>query len=199
MTTPETGLPVFILAGGSAQRFGSDKARAVLLGEPLLRHVAAGLEPIAARVTVVADRADRYADLGFRTLADETPDLGPLGGLSSALLDLRAGEDWLLLAPCDVVGVRLEWLQLLLSARRAGAGAVAFRGEVWQPLPGLYHRAAAAAVRERIASGRRSLWGLMGLVDAEAVPLPAEWQAEVGQINTPEELRAHEARLLGAR
>jgi molybdopterin-guanine dinucleotide biosynthesis protein A len=198
MTRGESRIPCFILAGGGSQRFGSDKARAELLGRPLIQHVAEWLAPFASRVTVVADRVARYADLGLRTLADETPGQGPLGGLARALRDLEGGEEWLMLAPCDLVGVRAEWLELLLASRTPGARAVAFRGEVWQPLPGLYHRTAGEVVGGRIAAGRRSLWRLISLLGAEAVPLPAEWREEVGQFNTPEDLQAYEA-VLGER
>ena len=98
-------MPVYILAGGRSSRFGSDKARALLDGEPLVARLARQIEPVARRVTVVAEAADTYADLGLRTIADRRPGLGPLAGLEAALLDAtnppKSTADWLILLSCD--------------------------------------------------------------------------------------------------
>ena len=80
-----TRLPIYILAGGRSSRFGSDKARAVLDGEPLIKRVARMAMPIAESTTIVADRTGKYDDLGLRSIADDPPHLGPLGGLAAAL------------------------------------------------------------------------------------------------------------------
>ncbi|HEY9840887.1 MAG TPA: NTP transferase domain-containing protein, partial [Candidatus Obscuribacterales bacterium] len=63
-------LPVYLLAGGRNSRFGSDKARALLGGSPLILQVARLLHPYAADLKVVATTAGAYADLGLETLAD---------------------------------------------------------------------------------------------------------------------------------
>ena len=184
-------LPVYILAGGHSGRFGSDKARAPLEGRTLLEHVAGWLAPLADRVTVVASQVDLYDDLGFRTIADELPDRGPLGGLARALNDLQPGEDRLLLAPCDLLGVRIEWLRGLLdSAEEAPAAAFRATDGRWQPLPALFSRGVGQRVREHLDQGRLALWRVLAVVGAAEVPLPAGWQEQVGQINTPGDLAA---------
>lgn len=179
-------LPVYILAGGRGSRFGSDKARALLDGQPLIARIADALRPVAARVTVVADAAGKYADLGLHTIADSIAGAGPLGGLHAALLDLKPDEDWLLLASCDLVVVRAAWVERLW-AQRGDAGAVAFKPDVWQPLLALYHRSLAKEVVARLGGTDRSLRGLLGAAGATAAALPADWP-EVLQANTPAEL-----------
>lgn len=179
-------LPTYILAGGRSSRFGRDKARAQIGGEALLRLVAASLEPAASSVTVVADRAGKYRDLGFETIADLRPGLGPLGGLWAALSH-HGPSGWLLCVSCDRVGVRVEWLQALLSARRAGARAVLFRGRIWQPLPGLYHSCFAPEVDAAIRAGRLTPWKLLEQTDSVALSMPSDWDDSV-DINDLEEL-----------
>jgi molybdopterin-guanine dinucleotide biosynthesis protein A len=180
-------LPVYILAGGSSSRFGSDKALADIDGAPLILRVAASLEPVATRLTVVADVADKYQDLGLVTISDLQAGLGPLGGIQTALHhDDSAG--WILCAACDRIGIRREWLQRLFDARRAGRGVVAFRGQKWQPLPALYHASVTTATDESIACGNLTPWQLIQRVHPLALPLPREW-AKAMDINDLETFR----------
>ena len=176
--------PCYVLAGGKSSRFGSDKARAALGGEPLIRRVARAVDPVARAVTVVAERADKYADLGLATIADVVPDRGPLGGVLTALR--HAGDEWVLVVTCDLVGFEPSWVETLAAAR-SEARAIAFRSDRWQPFPGLYpaalrREAEAAVASEQLAMGR---W--LDAVGARAHPLPADWPALV-QVNTREEL-----------
>lgn len=181
-------VPAYILAGGRSSRFGSDKARAVLAGEPLLLRVARLLAPAASTVTAVADRPDRYADLGLRTIADVHPGLGPLSGLHAALRDRHDG-DWLLLCSCDAVLVRSEWLERLLAGRTLGAQAVAFRRDRWQPMPALYAGTILADVERALAGSRRSLHALLDRLRVIALPQPVDWP-DAWQANTAGELAA---------
>lgn len=180
-------LPTYILAGGRSSRFGSDKARAVLDGQPLIRRIADRAAPIASRVTVIADAADKYADLGLTTIADVQPTLGPIGGLLTALADLRADEDWLLLLSCDLVSLEASWVQSLLD-RRAGAPIVAFKPDQWQPLLALYHRSTAPEVDRRAKARELAMWKLLDALHATAAPTPTDWPT-VLQVNSPRELQ----------
>jgi len=190
-------VPVYILAGGRSSRFGSDKARAIFNDQPLLCRIAALLEPIASEITVVADRADKYADLGFRTIADRRPGLGPMTGLDTALHDLPDASLWLMLCPCDAILLRRPWLDQLLNAAApgiaAGHDAVAFKDQHWQPMPALYHTRARATVAKHLADNDRSMQSLLDRLSSHAMSLPADWAAH-WQANTPDELRRHGAR-----
>ncbi|MGV3526993.1 MAG: molybdenum cofactor guanylyltransferase [Candidatus Sericytochromatia bacterium] len=177
--------PAYILAGGASRRFGSDKARAPVAGQPLLLHMAALLRPWVSELHVIGREADQYADLGLPTLGDLRPGLGPLGGLHTALEHSAAqnsGNGWVLLASCDTWGVTDAQLQHLLSASRHKVHAVAWRDSHWQPLWALYHVSLAPEVAARLARGERALWRLL---DAVAVTplngLDLGWR----QINTP--------------
>jgi molybdopterin-guanine dinucleotide biosynthesis protein A len=179
-------VPVYILAGGKSSRLGRDKARVEIDGEPLLVRVARSLEPFARSITVVADRAGKYRDLGFETIADREPGLGPLGGLQTALGHCRDGG-WILCASCDRIGIRPGWLRALFSGRKNGAKAVVFRGRIWQPLPALYHASLAPEVDAAVASGRLTPWMLLEHAGVVSLRLPDDWETSV-DINDPEEL-----------
>jgi molybdenum cofactor guanylyltransferase len=192
-------LPVYLLAGGRSSRFGSDKARALVEGQPLLARTAAALELRANRITVVADVPAKYADLGFRTIADEIQGRGPLGGLVTALADM-AEPGWLLLCSCDLLEIRPAWIDRLLVARPTpatggtpgdastpAAWAIAFRHRHWEPLLALYHTDLLPLARAQMDRGEGALWRLLEAAPHVAVDVPPNWPEQL-QANTPEEL-----------
>lgn len=181
-------LPVYILAGGKSSRFGSDKARAMLSGKPLVAHVAESLKPFASQPRVVADAAGKYDDLGLRTLGDEVPDAGPLGGLLTALRD--CDQPWLLLVPCDFLGIQQAWIERLFQAPREGYDAVVFRHEFRQPMPGLYHASIAPRIERQLAGPDRSLMALLDSSRVLECAAPDDWPKHPG-INTRGELDAY--------
>src|SRR3546814_15692547 len=70
-----------ILAGGASRRFGSDKAEALIDGEPMLFHVA---HRLAAQTDGLVICGRSWGSL--RPVADRPrPGMGPLGGLAGAL------------------------------------------------------------------------------------------------------------------
>jgi len=182
-------IPVYILAGGHSSRFGSDKARALLDGTPMLPRIAQQISPLASRMTVVADRAGKYADLGLATIADQYPGHGPMAGLHAAMLHAQ-GDPWLLLLSCDIIEVRSDWILTLLSARKPDSKAVAFRHDHWEPLLALYSTRIIQQVARRIESNDLAMHRLLDDLPAVAVPLPSDWPA-VSHFNTPGELNRY--------
>jgi molybdenum cofactor guanylyltransferase len=178
-------VPVYILAGGKSSRFGSDKARALVAGKPLILRVAENLKAVASSISVIADVAAKYSDLGFETIADDVGGLGPLGGLKTALR--HRGVGWLFLTSCDVVSFNPQWIELLQRGAATGSSAAAFKTEMWQPLPALYHSSIGALVERHIAADTRALWKLLDAANAVAVPAPRDW-AQFRQVNTQQEL-----------
>lgn len=184
LAPPVRSVRSFVLAGGLSSRFGTDKARAMISGRPLIHHALLGLPMLAGDPKVVARRVDQYSDLGLETLGDLEPGLGPVGGLATALASLDKATPWALLLSCDVVGLRRQWLQLLLDTPRQGRQAVAFKRDRWQPLPGLYHRDLLPLCRELLECGAGSLWRVLENCNSTALDLPASW-GELAQVNSP--------------
>ncbi len=191
-------LPVYIASGGASRRFGSEKARALLPdGRTLLEHVAEKLQPIAAKITVVADRIDKYADLGLRTIADQQPGRGPLAGLQSALLD--AGDPtWIFYTSCDFLGFDTHWIEQLWNAGMPESTAIVFQSQPhdgselarWEPVFALYHTQLLGAVTTALNENQLTFWRFLQAVSAQSVPAPKQWENAIS-INTPADLQTY--------
>lgn len=185
----------YVLAGGKSSRFGSDKARAILRGVPLLVRVADTLRLSCDEIFAVADSVDKYADLGLPTIADFQPGKGPLAGLETGLSHqlARRGHGWIALASCDMAGLKRSWLdEILVAISKADAQAalaIAFRGDFWQPFPAAFHTRLLPAVKAVIGSGHASFQQLLSHAQSQtlAVPMPNDWPA-MPQVNTQADL-----------
>jgi len=149
-----------VLAGGQSRRFGSDKALALLDGQPLIVHVIARLRPQVDALVVVG--RDHVTEV---TVPDvPAPGLGPLGGLNAALAHAAAnGFDAVLTRGCDLPRLPLNLVT------RLGEGPAFATG---QPLLAIWPAALAPVLAVHLAqSVDRSLRGWIAVTTARAVDL----------------------------
>ena len=151
-----------VLAGGQSRRFGSDKALALLDGQPLIDHALAALAGCAARAVAGRDWP------GVTALPDRpAPDLGPLAGLNAALHHAAAhGFTHVASLPVDCPALPADWRARLGNGPAHAAG---------QPVIGVWPVTLAAGLDAYLAGGGRRVRDWVALAGACAVdlgPLP---------------------------
>jgi len=185
-----------ILAGGRSRRFGSPKAFTHLGDVQLLERVRSALAATVTRVVAIGDDP-RLARVGLEVRPDLQPNLGPLGGLQSALGWAReGGYAGVLLAGCDMPFISPALLQAIL--RRAAAGdclAVAPESDTErsiEPLCAWYSVELLPEIEMRLRSGELALFELLSACNTER--LSAEVVRAFGDpatlflnVNTPED------------
>lgn len=186
-----TGL---ILAGGRGARMGgADKGLVDFRGRPIVATVIERLQPQVGTLLISANRnLDRYRAFGFPVLLDADEGLepfpGPLAGMLSGLR--TAPTPWVAVAPCDAPFLPLDLVRHLADALGAERAAVAFLGETIEPMFCLLHVELADELATALAHGeRRAEAWLRGIGAAPALFLDA---AAFANLNTPQELRAHD-------
>jgi len=114
-----------ILAGGFSRRMGRDKALLEFHGKPQIENVNDLLGQYCDKV-FLSKRQDQTAYKGFASIDDapEFSDIGPLGGILSAMKEYPEA-DWLVLA-CDLPFITGETIQTLLDLRDPKKTATAF-------------------------------------------------------------------------
>lgn len=192
--TPEriTGL---VLAGGLGRRMGGvDKGLSLLDGEPLVEHIIRRLAPQVGRLIINANQNhDIYAGFGYPVVGDRIEGhAGPLAGLEAGLA--ACTTPYLLTVPCDSPFLPADLVSRLaacLTAHKASI-AVARTGEQLHPVFSLIRSDELPELQAFInAGGRRMEAWLRRLCWA---PCPFDDCPEAfANINTPDELRAHQA------
>lgn len=153
-----------ILAGGRSQRFGSDKAAALLGGRALIDHVADALALHVDRLIVCGRAHDSLGFVSDRPAAD----LGPLGGLNAALDYARTkGFERVVTLPCDTPLIDRELITALLAH-----GGPAILAEC--PVIGIWPAQFAPSLDQWLAtSGDRSIRAWARSVRAEQLAISA--------------------------
>jgi molybdenum cofactor guanylyltransferase len=165
----------FILAGGKSSRMGRAKALLPFAGKSLIVRVVQLAESVA-EAPIIVGPPEEFTALGFRVIADERANLGPLGGILTALRNTQ--REWNLILGCDLPFLTPEWLTFLV-ARAANSNADAVipvneRG--YEPLCAMYRKRAAGTIGVAVERGVRKITdGLANLTLARIEP--AEWKA----------------------
>lgn len=178
-----------ILAGGESRRMGTDKAALEIAGVSLLQRTVRTVQHAGQHAVVVgrAQPADwPGADAEF--IPDDTPGLGPLGGLQTAL---HLQENVLALS-CDLpllMPDAVRWLGAQLG-RGNEHGLIVVNDGKWEPLFSIYCRACLPLIETRLAEGRRSLYGLIEAGPFAFADAPDWVAAQLVNVNTPEQWQA---------
>lgn len=179
-----------VLVGGRSTRMGRDKAALAYGDKPQAVAAHELLQTVCPRV-FLSCRPGQPASLP--AIHDVVADLGPMGGILSALT-AHPDAAWLVLA-CDLPFVTAATLRHLVAHRDPSRPATAFRGPrdgLPEPLCAIYEPTILETLRDRVARGRLSPRG--ALIDL-AVPLldPPDGRA-LDNVNDPHEFeRAREA------
>lgn len=182
-----------VFCGGASRRMGRDKARLVLDGTTLLERAVRELASLTPRVLLASGHAPRYPELGLECVLDVEAGAGPLAGLAALLERLeREGVAYACVLACDLPCASARALRTLLEHARATRADVCLVATPAgsEPLFGVYHVRALAAVRAALGRGARR----MNAFHAEVrLALVAEAGLEpdcARNLNTPEEYGA---------
>jgi molybdopterin-guanine dinucleotide biosynthesis protein A len=158
-----------VTAGGQSRRFGQDKALYVHEGRTLLDRVTDSLAAGAPRLLVAPE--ERYARVGWTTVPDLRPGLGPLAGLESALTWLGPEPRWVAFAAVDLPNLTPDfWAQLAGRAAPDVDAVIGVDGEGRdQPLAALYHTRLLGRVRALLDADERRLSALLTPARSERV------------------------------
>lgn len=177
INAPWTGV---VLAGGRSSRMGTDKARLLWHGTPLLLHMQNLLaEAGASQVIVSGDYP------GVCSIPDVVIELGPLGGLASVTDVLSDGL--LIVVPVDMPLITPTALASLAASH---GRCVCYRDHMLPMRLQLdAHLRSWLKQALSLAPRDRSLHALHTAMSGRFLPLPDDSDNQLGNFNTPEEWR----------
>jgi molybdenum cofactor guanylyltransferase len=168
-----TPIAAYIMAGGGSTRFGQDKARATLSGQPMLTRMCDLLSAVTASIHIVAPPG-RYEFATAPVIPDRWPGEGPLGGIITALLHTSQQEPnttWNLIISCDLPFLTPEFLTYLRDFAQASSARaiVPESSQGREPLCACWRTSSASQLQSAFESGMRRVNDALKLLNAEVL------------------------------
>ncbi len=189
METKAEDVTALVLAGGKSTRFGADKARYAVGGQPMIARVLEAAAAVAAEVRIsVGQEGAPLPEPArrVRRVIDHYRDAGPLAGLHAGLH--AATTPWLLVVACDLPFLTADVLRILLASRAPEADAVVARAPDGRlhPLCACYHARTLPVAEAQLQAGRLAMHAFLDrLQKLRLVDLPEQ---PLRNINTPSDL-----------
>jgi molybdopterin-guanine dinucleotide biosynthesis protein A len=186
-------LTLAILAGGSSNRMGQDKALMPLVGRPLILRTLERLAPIADEIILSTNTPADYAFLNIPILPDLQPGHGALGGLYTALN--AAKNPYVAAVACDMpfANRALFEYELDFIIKTEADVVIPSTPDGLEPLHAVYQREACLPVIQSALQAKRyKLIGWLQQVNVQLVQPEVILQFDphglaFRNLNTPEE------------
>lgn len=178
---PPSQITGFVLAGGKSSRFGSNKALAMVDGLFLLDKSLALLSPFCSKI-FISGHYPEYHTFDYPSLPDIIPELGPMGGIYTALKQTES--PYLLFVTCDMPEMTGSLLERLIE-KIAPAEITLWQQEdgSLQIFPSLYTKAVLPIVERHIIQGRLSVRSLFDEVVVRKLEIRKEEEAAFKNVN----------------
>lgn len=181
------GFSAILPAGGKSSRMGSPKAELPFGGMHMIDHQVQRLRMLGIKDIVAAGYEGSVP--GARTVQDERPHLGPVGGLKAGF-DAAKHEKCLVLS-VDAPLVPFAVLFELMRRHHSGGITVIEHDGQLEPLIGVYDRSLSAACTELLTAEHASVRRLFDKVAFQALHCDVD-PLLLSNCNTPEEYRRME-------
>ena len=147
-----------VLSGGKSRRMGQEKGLVKYKGKALIEYAIETLKPLCDEL-VISTANDAYAYLGLSMIADEIPDCGPIGGISTCMKAVNA--DVYLVVSCDVPNVPTELFSDLLAQVDGNAIIPIDETERKQPLSACYTSSSSIFFHKALKSRELKMMNLL--------------------------------------
>jgi len=102
----------YILAGGKSSRMGTDKGLLLFEGKAMIQYVIEQMQPIFKKLAIVSNNPE-YEKFGLEVIPDLIKDIGPAGGIYTALHRSEAKMNFMV--SCDMPFITKEAIEFLIK------------------------------------------------------------------------------------
>lgn len=181
MIIPSSQITGIVLAGGRSSRFGSNKALAVVDGQSFLHKSLDILKPFCSHILISGNYVE-YEEYGYPLIKDIIPELGPMGGIYTALK--QAETPYILFLTCDMPAMTGLLLEQLLEDNNQD-DIVVWQQEdgTLQLFPSLFDSSVLSVVERHVFNRQLSIRSLFDEVIIRKIPIRKEDKAAFLNIN----------------
>lgn len=195
----KTDFPILnglVLAGGKSIRMGNPKEKIKWHGKEQRYHMADLLAPFCDQVFISCrqDQLENF-DTNYHALTDAFLDMGPFGGLLSAL-DFERDKGWLVIA-CDLPLLNKGSIEFLVKSRALEKVATTYENPsdgLPEPLIAIWEPKSHPLLHQFLSTGNTSLRKI--LINSDTAILKSNNPDLLMNVNTPEDMEKAK-RILG--
>lgn len=178
---------IIILAGGKSSRMGEDKGLLQYEDVSFVKRALSTSNSLTQSIilSVGVQNAHLYQGLGVKVIVDETPDLGPLGGIVSAIKQVNTA--WFVLLSVDSPKMTTDVIDTLWK-NKSGYEAVVFESHKRiHPLVGLYQTNTKDKWKQALAENKLKITSIVEGLKLVKIEADSTIQEAIQNINTPQE------------
>lgn len=127
----------YILAGGKSTRMGMDKGLMLLNDQPIIQHVIDQLQRVVNTVIIVSNNVE-YKKFGCEVVEDVLKDVGPAGGIYSALHHSTDKKNFVV--SCDMPFITADAIRFMIDHADTSEITLPLHNENLEPLFGVYSK-----------------------------------------------------------
>jgi molybdopterin-guanine dinucleotide biosynthesis protein A len=135
MINPKNNVNGYILAGGKSSRMGTDKGLIIINGKTIVKHVLEQLQPAVKDVVIVSNNP-AYEKFGVKVIADDIKNIGPAGGIHSALNHTDTKQNFIV--SCDMPFITTGAVKFIIKHALQSQITVPVYHEKTEPLFAVY-------------------------------------------------------------
>jgi molybdopterin-guanine dinucleotide biosynthesis protein A len=137
MNTKTKHINGYILAGGKSSRMGTDKGLLLFEGKPMIQYVIEQMQPIFSKLVIVSNNPE-YEKFGLEVIPDLIKDIGPAGGIYTALHHSEAKLNFMV--SCDMPFVTAAAIEFIVNNTNDSQIVLLEYKEKMEPLFGMYSK-----------------------------------------------------------
>lgn len=158
MQKKEAKIVGIVLSGGKSKRMGQEKGLVKYRSKALIEYAIDTLKPLCHEMVISTANND-YTYLGLPLIADEIPDCGPIGGISTCIKAVEA--DIYLVISCDTPHLPTQLFTDLVAQLKDKAIIPIDETGRKQPLTACYASSASSFFHEALESRELKMMSLL--------------------------------------
>lgn len=182
-------LQAYILAGGHSSRMGQDKGLLLLNNKPLIQFVLDAVQPLTDTITIITNNK-QYSTFGYTTIPDDISNIGPAGGIATALR--HASAQRILVLSCDTPCLTTPALEFIVSQSLQTDITIPQYNKRLHPLCGVYNTSCRNQWQQYITNGVYKVQDILNNFSCLVVTTdshPHFTNNTFRNINTPQQLQ----------
>jgi len=148
----------YILAGGKSSRMGTDKGLMLLNHKLMVEHVIDALKPVVNEIFIVSNNPE-YETLGFTVICDLIKDIGPAGGIFTALS--HTNSEKIFIVSCDMPFINSDTIKFIFNNSSQHEITIPVNNQTIEPLLGVYSKSCLFKWGKLIENGVNKLQNLV--------------------------------------